>query len=187
MRCTHCLRLVTIILACMIPATGWAQGATDVTPSTATAADAPAPEASTSQADGSLMLLEAFASGYFEIAAIAALELYSTAGVIYVDFEQGVASGDEAIDALENPALLHSAVTTTLGTVYLQTAEDQQQLRTEVQDLAMIYDELGELYTLLIDVFAEPQLDRSSQVEAARQRVDRAIDEYFGVVETEQD
>jgi hypothetical protein len=157
----------------------------------AAAADKPAPApapgppgaAQTPDADA-ISLAAAYQGGYFEVVSAACYQLYSSMGIIATDLSQGHINGETAVNALDQNALLLGACSTSLDDVRSKTPQDDAQGQQILARLDGLLHALGELHAALEDAATTPTQDRkaldaaSAAVNAARQKVETALDEY---------
>jgi hypothetical protein len=145
---------------------------------TAFAVDTPAPaEAGPEQF---LALAEAYQSGFLQLAALATLEIYSSAGIVATDFAAGYIDASTALTALDQISLLHSAGYYSLESVLALTPPADAVATAELTRLMELYVAEDALLSALYDVAGAPDEQRAAAAEAARARVETLLNAYAG-------
>jgi hypothetical protein len=121
-------------------------------------------------------LAESYQRGYLDLMSATALQVYSTAGLVAMDFNAGKRSGVDAADALEDTALLHSVAYASLLEVQKATPKDDGASRGEIGRLAAVLVAEQQLLTALNDVFSNPTQKNAQRVQSAQEGVGKVLD-----------
>lgn len=136
------------------------------------AADDPAVEGRVFQ------LADAYQDGYLKLAAVSSFSVYSTSGIVFGDFVNGVIEGSTAINALEQVALLQSVCYTTLIEVELLTPESDPVGLEEIRAIRDILEKENGLLSALLDLFSEGGEPELVAVQQHLGLVEQALDVY---------
>jgi hypothetical protein len=126
-----------------------------------------------------LKLAQSYQSGYLQLLAVSAVEVYSTSGLIGTAFSKGQMSGPEAAEALTDTRMLHSVSYSTLLDVQKNTPAEDKDAARRVGQLAAALLAEQQLLDALGDVFSNPTSGNAKRVESARSEVDRQLDELL--------
>ena len=126
-----------------------------------------------------LDLASAYQSGYFQVVAVSCFQLYSSAGIIATDFENGYIDSAVALEAVTQASLLHSVCTTTLITIGELTPPEDTVAHAEIEGLLAVLSAEGLLISTLTDLFGELTAENAAAVAAAKQIVDQEMERYI--------
>ena len=126
--------------------------------------------------DQFVKLAEAYQSGYLQLLAASALQVYSTAGIVATEFSAGKRSGLDAADALADTTLLHSVAYSTLLEVQKSTPKDDAKAAGHIGKLAAVLVAEQQLLGALQDVFSNPTDKNAQRVQTARESVSKLLD-----------
>jgi hypothetical protein len=123
-------------------------------------------------------LADAYQDGYLKLAAVSTFSIYSTSGIVFGDFANGVIDGSTAINALEQIALLQSVCYTSLIEVERLTPESDLVGLDELGAIRDILEKENGLLSALVDLFSNGS---DADLEAVQQQlvlVEQALDVY---------
>lgn len=123
-----------------------------------------------------LKLVDAYQGGYLDLLSASALQVYSTAGLVAMEFSAGKRSGVDSADALADTALLHSVAYSSLLEVQKATPKDDAKAQAEIGKLAAVLVAEQQLLTALNDAFSNPTQKNAQRVQTAQENVDKLLD-----------
>ena len=123
-------------------------------------------------------LAGAYQSGYLQLAAVSAFQLYSSTGIIQGDLLSGSVSPKSALNALEHNSLLQSVCASTLGEIRSLTPPYDTEGLAELDRLISVNTAEGELLRALADFCLEPNEAEYQAVLAAQQQVEIQLEKY---------
>jgi hypothetical protein len=126
--------------------------------------------------DQFVALAESYQSGYLQLLAASALQVYSTAGIVATEFSSGKRSGVDSADALADTTLLHSVAYSTLLEVQKATPKDDAKSQAQIGKLAAVLVGEQQLLGALTDVFSNPTEKNAQRVQTAKESVGKLLD-----------
>jgi len=123
-------------------------------------------------------LADAYQDGYLKLATVSAYSVYSTTGIIFGDFVNGVIDGGTAINAMEQIALLQSVCYTTIVEVEELTPESDSAGLAEIRAIRNLLEKENGLLSALLDLFSEGGEAEVEAVQIQLGLVEQALDDY---------
>ena len=123
-------------------------------------------------------LADAYQLGYLKLVTVSAYSVYSTSGIVFTDFVNGVIDGGEAINAMEQIALLQSVSYTTIVEIEELTPESDTGGLDEIGRVRTLLERENGLLSALLDLFADGGEDELVLVQEQLGLVEQALDDY---------
>lgn len=130
-----------------------------------------------------LDLVSAYQGSYFQLAAVAAFQVYSACGLVESSFRAGLVDAPQASGLLGQNSLLHSVCYSTLSKLRSLTPPDDMVALGEMDRLASILEAEQKLLEALDDFFARPGEAAGAAADRARAELEARLEAFAGAVD----